>query len=434
MHDIPESAAPSSTAPPAAAPLAAGTRPVAAADAASAIAGAGDAGPAARSPFVRLGDLLAGIAPGRPPLSLAVGEPQHAMPGFVGEVLAANIAGFGRYPAGKGTAEFRTAVADWFGRRYRLPRPLDPEAEVLVLNGSREGLFAAAILARRLAPAAKQAAPTVLLPNPFYAAYGAGAEAAGCASVPLPLPRSGGWLPDLEALTPELLGPAVALYLASPANPQGTIAGRDYLARLVELTRAHGVMLFADECYSEIWLGEAPPTGVLEVAGGDFAGVVAFNSLSKRSSLPGLRCGFCAGDAAFLRAFADFRNVAAPQVPEPIQAVGIAALADEGHVLASRELYRAKFDLADRLLGGRFGYQRPDGGFFLWLDVAALGGGEAVARRLWEREGLRTVPGGYLCRSDADGRNPGSDYLRVALVHDLATTEAALARLVAGLA
>ncbi len=402
-----------------------------------------DPGPAARSPFVRLTELLADLAPGKPALSLAVGEPRHAMPGFVGAVLAGHLDGFGRYPAGKGLPEFRRAASDWFARRYTLARTPDPEREVLVLNGSREGLFFAALMARRLLSPHKRArmgerAPAVLLPNPFYAAYGAGAEAAGCESVDLPLPAGGGWLPDLDALTPELLDRSVALYFASPANPQGTIAPRAYLERLVALCRAHEVMVFADECYSEIWLGEASPTGILEVAGPDFAGVVAFNSLSKRSSLAGLRCGFCAGEARFIEAFADFRNVAAPQVPEPLQWVGIAALGDEAHVAESRDLYKAKFDVADQVLGGHFGYQRPDGGFFLWLNVTGLrtdefSAGEEAARRLWRREGLRTVPGGYLCRSGADGRNPGADYLRIALVQDLATTQEALPRLLAGL-
>ena len=389
-----------------------------------------DAGPAARSPFVRLAELLADIAPGKPALSLAVGEPQHAMPGFVGEVLAANLSGFGRYPAGKGLPSFRKAAADWTARRYQLPRPLDPEREVLVLNGSRDGLFAAAILARRLASPEKQKAPLVLLPNPFYAAYGAGAEAAGCESVPLPLPAGGGWLPDLDALTPALLDQTVAIYLASQANPQGTIAPKDYLARLVTLARAHDVMVFSDECYSEIWLGEEPPTGILEVAGPDYARVVAFNSLSKRSSLPGLRCGFCAGEAKFMDAFAEFRNVAAPQVPEPIQHVGIAAFADEAHVIASRELYKAKFDLADRLLAGRFGYSRPDGGFFLWLDMSQLGGGEEATLTIWKRCGVKVIPGVYLAHEDRHGINPGRDFIRVALVHDAATVREALTRIV----
>lgn len=397
-----------------------------------------DPGPAARSPFVRLTELLAGITPGKPPLSLAVGEPRHAMPDFVGGVLAAHLDGFGRYPAGKGLPEFRRAAGEWFSRRYTLPRALDPEREVLVLNGSREGLFFAALMARRLVSPQKRARlagrePAVLLPNPFYAAYGAGAEAAGCESVDLPLPPGGGWLPDLDALSPDLLDRAIAIYFASPANPQGTIAPRAYLERLVALCRAHEVMVFADECYSEIWLGDEPPAGILEVAGADYEGVVAFNSLSKRSSLPGLRCGFCAGDARFIEAFGEFRNVAAPQVPEPLQWVGIAALADEAHVTASRDLYKAKFDVADAVLAGHFGYERPDGGFFLWLDVGAVGGGEEAAKKLWQREGLRTVPGGYLCRSGADGRNPGADYLRIALVQDLVTTQAALPRLLAGL-
>ena len=404
----------------------------------AACAPAADAGPAARSPFVRLNELLAPVKPAKPALSLAVGEPRHAMPDFVGRVLAAHLDGFGRYPAGKGLPEFRRAAADWFGRRYALARPLDAEREVLVLNGSREGLFFSALLARRLISPRKQAllrgrTPAVLLPNPFYAAYGAGADAAGCESVALPLPQGGGWLPDLDALDGALLDRTVAIYFASPANPQGTIAPRAYLERLVALARFHEVMILSDECYSEIWLGAAPPTGILEVAGPDYANVVAFNSLSKRSSLPGLRCGFCAGDARFMEAFAEFRNVAAPQVPEPLQQVGIAALADEAHVIASRDLYKAKFDVADRVLGGHFDYERPDGGFFLWLNVAAVGGGEQAALRLWEREGLRTVPGGYLCRSGPDGRNPGQDYLRIALVQDLATTEAALPRLLAGL-
>lgn len=397
-----------------------------------------DPGPAARSPFIRLNELLADITPGKPPLSLAVGEPRHAMPDFVGEVLAAHLDGFGRYPAGKGLPEFRSAAAAWLARRYELPRPLDAEREVLVLNGSREGLFFAALQARRLLTPAKEAAiaakgPAILLPNPFYAAYGAGAEAAGCESVPLPLPASGGWLPDLDALDADLLARTIALYFASPANPQGNIAPRAYLEKLVAIARAYDILILADECYSEIWLGSTPPTGILEVAGPDYKGVVTFNSLSKRSSLPGLRCGFCAGDAAFMAAFAELRNVAAPQVPEPLQWVGIAALADEVHVTASRDLYRAKFDIADQVLTGRFGYERPDGGFFLWLDVTAAGGGEAAARELWRREGIRTVPGGYLCRSDARGNNPGANYLRLALVQDLATTQAALPRVVAGL-
>jgi aspartate/methionine/tyrosine aminotransferase len=188
-------------------------------------------------------------------------------------------------------------------------------------------------------------------------------------------------------------------------------------------------MIFADECYSEIWLGDKAPTGVLEVAGKNFDGVLAFNSLSKRSSLPGLRCGFAAGDPEFLTAFMELRNVAAPQVPVPVQHVAIEAYGDEAHVEQNRLLYRAKFDLADRILAGRFRYQRPSGGFFLWLDVQELSDDETATREIWRKSGLRVVPGSYLGHTQADGSNPGAGYIRAALVDDLTTTERALHRL-----
>lgn len=395
-----------------------------------------------RSPFIRLAELISGVEPGRPALSAAVGEPQHAMPDFVGPVLQESLPGFGRYPRAEGTPTFRAAAARWLDQRYSLARPVDADREVLALNGSREGLFSAAIVAHRLvAPRTLGNAerPAMLLPNPFYAAYAAGAEAAGCEAVIVPTRKDSDWLPDLDALDPALLDRTVAIYIASPANPQGAIASADYLGRALELARRHGAYLFSDECYSEIYLGAEKPPGILEVAGADLSQALAFNSLSKRSSLPGLRCGFVAGDPAFLKEFLAFRWVAAPQVPEPLQAVAVAALGDEAHVTASRDLYRAKFDMADEMIGARFGYERPGGGFFLWLDVShlagdGLAGGEAAALKLWREQGLRTVPGGYLARRDIGGTNPCENWLRVALVHDLPTSKEVLTRLVTGLA
>jgi aspartate/methionine/tyrosine aminotransferase len=382
-----------------------------------------------RSPFVRLTDLIAGIAPGKPVINLSVGEPQHPVPPFVGPVLAEHIADFGRYPANKGIEPFRKAVGGWLGHRYALPRPIDPESEVLVLNGTREGLFLAAIAATRwVSPRAGK--PAVLIPNPFYAAYAAGALAAGCEPVYLPATRASHFLPDLDALDDALLARTVAFYIASPSNPQGAVADRAYLERLAALARRFGFLVFADECYCEIY-NEHAPVGMLECSGRDFANVVVFHSLSKRSNLPGLRVGFAAGDRNFLAPFLELRNVAAPQVPTPAQYVAIAAYGDEAHVEANRELYAAKFDLADQILGDRYGYVRPAGGFFLWLDVSKHGGSEAVTKRLWQEAGVRVVPGRYLAREQADGSNPGADYIRVAMVQDKAATTEALHRLVA---
>ena len=382
-----------------------------------------------RSPFVRLTELIAGIMPGKPAINLSVGEPQHPIPAFVGPEIAAHLDEFGRYPANKGIEPFRQAVADWLGRRYKLPRPVDAEHEVLVLNGTREGLFLGAIAAKRWV-AARIGKPAVLIPNPFYAAYSAGALAADCEPVYLLATRASSFLPDLDALDEALLKRTVAFYLASPSNPQGAVADRAYLDKLSALARRFGFLAFADECYCEIYSKQAP-AGMLEASGADFANVVVFHSLSKRSNLPGLRVGFAAGDRRFLAAYLELRNVAAPQVPVPAQHVGVAAYGDETHVEENRKLYNAKFDLADRIVGDRYGYERPAGGFFLWLDVSKQGGSEIVTKRLWQEAGVRVVPGRYLAREQADGSNPGADYIRVAMVQDKATTAEALHRLVA---
>jgi aspartate/methionine/tyrosine aminotransferase len=384
-----------------------------------------------RSPFVRLRELLGDTQPSMPAISLAVGEPQHAIPSFVGPVVAAHLGEFGRYPMNKGLDAFCQAAADWLGRRFALARPIDPTHEVLVLNGSREGLFLAAIAAARWVTG-RRGRPAMLIPNPFYAAYAAGAAAANCEPVYLPATRETGFLPDLDALSEDLLARTVAFFIASPSNPQGAVADAAYLRRVVALAQRFGFLVFSDECYSEIYTRQ-PPTGMLEAAGPDFANVVAFQSLSKRSNLPGLRIGFAAGDRKFLARFLELRNVAAPQVPTPMQQVAIAAYGDEAHVEENRRLYTDKFALADEIIGDRYGYRRPAGGFFLWLDVSARGGDEAVALRLWREAGLRVVPGRYLARDQADGSNPGRGYLRIAMVQDRETTATALKRLVAAL-
>jgi aspartate/methionine/tyrosine aminotransferase len=386
------------------------------------------AGASERSPFARLTELLAPFQPEQKLINLSVGEPQHPVPDFVGPVLAEHIAEFGRYPAAKGIEPFRQAAAAWLGKRFSLPRAVDPESEILVLNGSREGLFLAAIAAARYV-APRQGTPAILMPNPFYPAYGAGARAAGCEAIFLPTTPDNGFLPDLDSLDDATLSRTVAFYLASPANPQGAVAPPDYFARLKRLADRFGFMVLSDECYSEIFTRDAPGS-MLESAGSDFTNVVAFQSLSKRSNLPGMRVGFVAGDKKFLHLFHELRNVAAPQVPVPLQHVAVAAYNDEVHVEQNRTLYRQKFDLADQIIGNRYGYVRPAGGFCLWLDVSARGGDEQATIRLYKEAGVRVVPGSYLARPQADGSNPGQGYIRVAMVQDSETTAEALHRLV----
>lgn len=383
---------------------------------------------AVRSPFLRLAELLGDAKPGLPPIIISVGEPQHAVPSFVGPVLAANVASLNKYPQIRGTDGFRQTVARWAAARWP-GVGLDPMREVVILAGSREGLFYAALAAathRKTAGRRK-----VLMPNPFYQVYAAGAQATGAEPFVLDATRDTGFLPELNRLPDSLLADTQAFFLCSPANPQGTVASAAYLDKAIALARHHGFWLFIDECYSEIY-PDLPPPGGLEIAAktGSYDQVVVFNSLSKRSNLAGLRVGFTAGDADFLDHFCEVRATSAAQVPIPAQDVGIAAYSDEAHVIENRALYRAKFDLADRILGNRFGYRRPAGGFFLWLDVSEHGGDELVTQRLWAEGGVKVLPGSYLGRVNPDGSNPGRGYIRCALTNEHAITEEALTRLV----
>jgi aspartate/methionine/tyrosine aminotransferase len=385
-----------------------------------------------RSPFARTTELLAPYKPAKPLITLSLGEPQHPVPGFVGQVLAQHIADFGRYPLARGIEPFRKAAAAWLSTRFNLPRAVDPDSEVLVLNGSREGLFFAALTAKDHV-GERRGRPAILMPNPFYPAYGAGSRAAGCEQIYLPTTLANGFLPDLDAIDEATLARTVAFYIASPANPQGAVATPDYFRKLKQLADRFGFIVLSDECYSEIYTREAPGS-MLECAGPDFKNVVAFQSLSKRSNLPGMRVGFAAGDRKFLAAFHELRNVAAPQVPVPLQQVATTAYGDEAHVEENRKLYRIKFDLADQILANRYGYKRPAGGFCVWLDVSKHGGDEAAAVKLYRDAGVRVIPGSYLAREQDDGFNPGAGFIRLALVADSESTAEALHRLVETLA
>ncbi len=361
--------------------------------------------------FPRLRRLLAGVRPGGDEFAMTIGEPKHPMPALVAETIAAHAHEFALYPPNDGTPELRAAIAAWIGRRHGVA--VDPETQVIALNGSREGLFNAALA---LSPEEKGGGrPAVLVPNPFYQAYGAGALAAGAELVPVPATKATGFLPDFAALPTALLDRVSLCYLCSPANPQGAVASEGYLAALVALAERHGFRVLVDECYSEIY-PDAPPPGALaaaEAAGADPERVTVFQSLSKRSNAPGLRAGFAAGGPRTIAALKQLRAYGGAPLPLPIQRAATALWGDEAHVDASRALYREKFALADRVLGNLPGYRAPAGGFFLWL---AVGDGEAAAVRLYRETGVRVLPGAYLGRATAAAPNPGAAYIRVALV------------------
>ena len=386
-------------------------------------------GPLGDGPFTRLDKLLNALqpAPGRKPIDLALGEPRHAFPDFVAKVVNDRCSEWGRYPALRGSVEFRQAVVAYLRRRYRLPDSLlSAERNVVGISGSREGLFLVAQVAVPPQPDGARRSK-VLLPNPYYVAYAGAAIGAGAEPVFVPASAATGHLPDYASLPLDVLQDTALCYVCSPSNPQGSVASAAYLANLVALARHYGFVLAVDECYAEIY-SAAPPTGALEVCArtGSVDNVVVFHSLSKRSSVPGLRSGFAAGDDKIINAFARFRAYAAPTIPGPILAASAALWADDEHVASTRAYYAAKFDVAERVLGNRFGFRRPEGTFFLWLDVRD---GEDATRKLWSKAALRVMPGAYLSHGDG-AANPGHAYVRVALVDDVATITDAVERVV----
>ncbi len=380
------------------------------------------------SSFAQLATLLDPHQPGKSPISLAIGDPNGAVPAFVSEAIAKHAKDFGVYPPINGSKEWREAAAKWLVTRFGLPgAAIDPEKNLLPLNGTREGLFLALFTVMPESKAGQR--PVVLLPNPFYQCYAAAALSAGGEPVFVPATAATGFLPDYASLPKAVLERTAAVYICSPSNPEGACASESYWRSLFALAEQYDFAVFADECYADIYLNR-PPASALPMRGAPYARLLTFHSLSKRSGLPGLRSGIVAGDAQMIERFRGFRNYAGPQVPLPIIAASTAAWSDEAHVIANREGYREKFRLAQRMLGNRAGFRIPEGGFFLWLDV---GNGEETALKLWREAGVRTLPGAYMGREIEPGKtltNPGFSYIRVALVNDLSTIMAALERMV----
>ncbi|MFT5180171.1 MAG: N-succinyldiaminopimelate aminotransferase [Alphaproteobacteria bacterium] len=380
-------------------------------------------------PFDRLRALLRDVEPpaGRSEIHMQIGEPKHPPPAFIGPILVNAMADWGRYPPPNGPESLRGAIAEWLAKRYDLPAGMiDPEQNIAVVSGTREALFMAALLA---VPEQKAGAkPIVLMPNPFYQVYVGAAAMARAEIVLLPAGPQTGFQPDFAALDPAVLERTALAYLNSPANPQGSIANLEMLESAIELARRYDFVLAVDECYSEIYTADPPPGGLSACASlaEGCRNVLVFHSLSKRSNVPGLRSGFVAGAPDLIALLLRLRQYGGAQLPLPVMNASEALWRDEAHVEQSRALYREKFDVALEILDGAFGATRPGGAFYLWLDV---GDGAAAAKRLWQQAGVRVLPGEYLAQTDAAGTNPGRQFIRVALVHDLETTRDAIVRI-----
>jgi N-succinyldiaminopimelate aminotransferase len=370
-------------------------------------------------PFEKLAALKAGVVPpaDRDPIALYIGEPRHPTPSLITEALIAHLHGLSVYPSTRGLPALRQAIADWLTRRFQLPAgTLDPERQVLPVNGTREALFAFA-----QAVIDPHRAPLVLMPNPFYQIYEGAALLAGAQPRFLPGRPEHGQVPDFASVDTATWRRCQLLYLCSPANPSGAVLDLEQLTRLIELAHTHDFVIAADECYAELYPDEAdPPPGLLQAAAamGNLTceRCICFHSLSKRSNAPGLRSGFVAGDARLMDQFFHYRTYHGCAMPLPTQHASIAAWSDEDHVRANRALYREKFAAVVEILAPVLPVQAPAGGFYLWPRTPIPD--TEFVRRLYAQQNLTLLPGSFLSRT-VDGHNPGADRVRIALVPPL---------------
>ena len=370
-------------------------------------------------PFEKLAALKAGVKPPADlgPIALSIGEPKHPTPDFITETLIAHLHLLASYPTTRGLPVLRQAIADWLARRFQLPAGgLDPERQILPLNGTREGLFA---LPQALVDRSRQ--PLVLMPNPFYQIYEGAAFLAGAEPRYLPCLAEQGYLPDFATVTADTWRRCQLLYLCSPGNPSGAVIPLATLQRLIELAEEFDFVIAADECYAELYDDEArPPVGLLQAAArlgrGDYRRCLVFHSLSKRSNVPGLRSGFVAGDEELIERFFQYRTYHGCAMPVQHQHASLVAWRDEAHVVANRALYRAKFDAVLGILGEVLEVSRPAGGFYLWPRTPIPD--PDFARGLFAATNVTVLPGSYLSRA-VDGVDPGANRIRLALVAPL---------------
>ena len=382
------------------------------------------------SPFRRLDALLSEITPNPAlaPITMHVGEPQDSPPPMLAQAVADHANQWNRYPPSLGTPEFLAAANGYLERRYPSVRGrVATDRELSSVSSTREGLF----LAASIAVSPSRPAPLAVMPNPFYQTYRAAAIMAG--AQPKYLASSGfpDFEVDLSGLDAATLADTAILYLCSPSNPEGRVVAPETMREAALLARRHGFLVVFDECYAELY-DRQPPKGALEVLAemddgpGWLDNVLVLHSLSKRSSAAGMRSGFAVGAAEVIAALNRVRLNGTACTPMPLLAAATALWSDDAHVDAMRERLRARFAIADRHLGGYPGYYRPPCGFFLWVRVDD---GATLTRRLWSDVALKVLPGEYLTQPSEDGGNEGRRFIRIALVHDLETTDAGLGRL-----
>jgi N-succinyldiaminopimelate aminotransferase len=370
-------------------------------------------------PFQKLRDLFRGVTPNPDysPINLSIGEPKHATPDFIRRTLAENLDGLANYPTTQGSDALRQAIGAWIERRYGIP-PLNPNTQILSLNGSREGLFA---FAQAVIDTSKPD-PVIICPNPFYQIYEGAALLAGATPYFLNTMPENGYAMDFSSVPEEIWRLTQLVFACSPGNPTGKVMDIEEWSRLFDLSDKYGFIIASDECYSELYPDEhVPPLGALQVAhqlgGEDYGRLVVFNSLSKRSNVPGMRSGFVAGCESILEKFLLYRTYHGCAMNPAVQAASAAAWNDEAHVEENRRLYREKFATVTPLLQQALKVEEPDASFYLWAQTPVSD--TEFAKALYRDYNVTLLPGSFLAR-EAHGLNPGTNFVRIALVAPLA--------------
>ncbi|MFM2051123.1 MAG: hypothetical protein RL682_1614 [Pseudomonadota bacterium] len=376
-------------------------------------------------PFERLRKLFSTVAPNPAyrPISLGIGEPRHPTPDLIKKAycnaIMAPDGGLSVYPATAGELTLRNAISRWIDRRYGLT--VDAATQILPVNGSREALFAFAqtVLSPASNPAAGHA--LVVCPNPFYQIYEGAAYLSGAQPYFVASDPKRNFAQDWDSVPAEVWARTQLLFVCSPGNPAGAVMPLEEWKKLFDLSDRHGFVIASDECYSEIYFREEAPLGGLEAAAklgrADFKNLLIFTSLSKRSNVPGMRSGFCAGDAALVKQFLLYRTYHGSAMSTVVQAASVAAWNDEQHVVDNRAKYRAKFAQVTPILSAVIDVALPDAGFYLW--AAVQGSDVDFARDLLALYNVTVLPGSYLAR-DVEGHNPGAGRIRMALVAETA--------------
>ncbi len=366
-------------------------------------------------PFQRLAALYRGADPNPEysPIRLSIGEPRHETPRFICDALASNLAGLSHYPTTQGSDALRAAIGKWLAMRYGV----EEDIAILPVNGSREALFAFA----QAVVDPSRPDPVVVCPNPFYQIYEGAALLAGATPHFLNTLAEKDFAIDFSELPESVWKNTQLLYLCSPGNPTGKVMGLEEWKSAFELSDRHGFVIASDECYSELYFDESnPPLGALDAAKrlgrDDFRNLVVFSSLSKRSNVPGMRSGFVAGDAEIMQKFLLYRTYHGCAMNPAVQAASIAAWSEETHVLENRNLYREKFAAVFPLLEGKLEVKMPDAGFYLWAKTP--GSDTEFSRMLHRDYNVQVLPGSFLAR-ESNGINPGSGFIRIALVATL---------------